>query len=69
VESTVGTKDPLLTDECSSSGRSEPYPLLSVSNIKVVCMLSLLYVPCGVSSMHVYAVYSVRTKESVDFGV
>ena len=28
---------------CSWSGRSKPYPLLSVSNIKVVCMLSLLW--------------------------
>ena len=40
--STVGTKDPLLSDECSSSERSKPYPVLSVSNIKVVCMFSFL---------------------------
>jgi len=37
----VGTKDPLSSNECSSSGRSEPYSLLSVSKIEVVCMLSL----------------------------
>ena len=67
--STMGTKDPLSSDECSSSGRSELYPLLSVSNIEVVSMLSVLWVPCGMSSIHVCAVYSARTQDSVDFGV
>ena len=42
VAPTVWTKDLLSSDECSWSGRSEPYPLLSVSKINAVCMLSLL---------------------------
>ena len=67
--STVGTKDPLSSDECSWSGRSEPYPLLSVSKINAVCMLSLLWVQCGMSSMHICAVYSVRTQDSGVMGV
>jgi len=33
VASTVGTKDPLSSDECSSSGRSKLYPMLSASKI------------------------------------
>ena len=67
--STMGTKDPLSSDECSSSGRSELCPLLSVSNIKVVSTLSVLWVPCGMSSIHLCAVYSARTQDSVNFGV
>ena len=55
--STVGTKDPLSSDECSSSGRSDSYPLLSVSKIDAVCMLSLLWVQSGMSSMHVCVVF------------
>jgi len=69
VASTVGTKDPLSSDECNSSGKFEPYPLLSVSKISAVCMLSLLYVQSGMSSMHVCVVYPVRTQDSVELGV
>ena len=54
--STLGTKDPLLSDECSSSGWSELYPLLSVSKINAVCMLSLLWVQSGMSSIYVCVV-------------
>jgi len=53
----VGTKDPLPSEECSLSGRSKLYSLLSVSKIKVVCRLSLLWVQSGMSSMHVFAVF------------
>ena len=69
VASTVGTKDPLSSDEWSSSGWSEPYPLLSVSKINAVCMLFLLWVQSGMSSIHVCVVYSIRTQDSVVMGV
>jgi len=51
MASTMGTKDPLLSDECSSSGRSELYPLLLVSKMKVVSRISLLWVQSGMSMM------------------
>ena len=69
VASTVGTKDPLSSDECSSSGWSKPYPQLSVSKINAVCMLSLLWVRSGMSSIHVCVVYFIRTQDSVVIGV
>ena len=69
VASTMGTKDPLSSDECCSSGRPELYPLLSVSKINAVCRLSLLWVQSGMSSMHVCVVYPVRTQDSVELGV
>ena len=52
----------------SSSGRFKPYPPLSVSNAEVVCMLSLLWVQCGMCSIHGCVVYSVRTQDSVVMG-
>jgi len=59
----------LSSDECSSSGRSELYPLLSVSKINAVYMLSLLWVRSGMSNMHVCVVYPIRTQDSVELGV
>ena len=64
LASTVGTKDPLSSDGCSSSGRSEFYPPLSVGKIKVICQLSLLWVQSGMCSMHVCVVYPVKTRDS-----
>ena len=69
LASTEGTKDPLSSDECSSSGRSEFYPPLSVSKIKVIYQLSLLWVQSGMSSMHVCVVYPIRTRDNEGLGV
>jgi len=63
VASTVETKDSLSSDECSSSGRSEPYPLLSVSKINAVCMISLLWVGSGMSSIHVCCIFRKDPRE------